>query len=92
MYSRELDGETLTFRVSGKLWKGNALIMFDTRTETLWLHTNGLAIKGPLAGKRLRTEKAIPIILWKHWRELHPDTTVFVWKGMQDAKFMERVP
>jgi hypothetical protein len=51
-FERRVDGQTLTFAVSGRLVKAN-LVMFDRETETLWQQLTGESIRGPLAGKTL---------------------------------------
>lgn len=72
VYARKVDGQELTFVVSGMLWR-NSLILMDQETETLWSHVTGEALRGPLAGKRLQ---ALPVVhtTWKKWRTTHPDT------------------
>ena len=75
MYSRELDGKTYTFGVSGKLWR-DALLMYDHQTRSLWSHITGEAIQGPLKGKRLKPLASMPEIAWKTWRTNYPKTHV----------------
>lgn len=75
MYSRELDGKTYTFGVSGKLWR-DALLMYDHQTRSLWSHITGEAIKGPLKGKKLKPLASMPQITWKTWQDNYPDTRV----------------
>lgn len=74
MYDRTAKGQTLTFAVSGKLWK-RSLVMIDTQTGTLWSHILGEAKRGKLKGTELA---AIPSVItdWKSWRSKHPKTTV----------------
>ena len=73
MYARDIEGETLTFGVSGKLIM-NALVMFDRQTETLWSQFLGEAVEGPLRGTPLEVVPAV-LTRWESWRQLHPDTT-----------------
>ena len=75
MYSRELDGETYTFGVSGKLFR-DALLMYDHQTRTLWSHITGEAVEGELKGKRLKMLAGTPRITWKDWKRNHPLTKV----------------
>ena len=75
MYSRELDGETYTFGVSGKLLR-DALLMYDHQTQTLWSHITGEAVEGELKGKRLKMLTGTPRITWKDWKRNHPLTRV----------------
>ncbi len=74
MYARTVKGRTLTFAVSGKLWK-RSLVMSDKETGTLWSHILGEAKRGPLKGAEL---ESIPSAMtnWKSWRAKHPKTTV----------------
>jgi len=45
IYARRVGDRTLTFIVSGKLWR-DSLIMMDRETRTLWSHVAGEAIHG----------------------------------------------
>jgi len=74
VYAREVQGQTLTFGVSGKLIM-NALVMFDRETETLWSQFLGEAVQGELAGTPLEVVPAV-LTRWESWRQLHPDTEV----------------
>lgn len=76
VYSREVDGTTLTFGIAGQLWKGS-LLMYDEQTWTRWSHHLGLAKLGPLKDKTL---EPVPSMLtdWKSWKGLHPDGTVAI--------------
>lgn len=75
MYSRDLDGKTYTFGVSGKLWR-DALLMYDHQTRSLWSHITGEAIQGPLTGKQLKPLASMPQITWKTWQSNYPATQV----------------
>lgn len=75
MYSRELEGKTYTFGVSGKLWR-DALLMYDHQTRSLWSHITGEAIQGPLKGKKLKPLASMPQISWKTWQDNYPNTSV----------------
>ncbi|MBI2233293.1 MAG: DUF3179 domain-containing protein [Candidatus Aenigmarchaeota archaeon] len=74
VYERIINGETVEFGTSGKLYKSD-LVMYDRKTETYWSQVLGQGIKGDLAGVKL---KAIPVdtVRWKDWRAQHPDTLV----------------
>jgi hypothetical protein len=74
VYAREINGQTLTFGVSGKLW-ANGLIMYDHQTDSLWSHVLGKAITGPMQGTRLRMLAATQTD-WGTWKQLHPTTLV----------------
>jgi Protein of unknown function (DUF3179) len=72
VYARDLDGQTLTFGVSGKLIR-NSLVMYDHETYTLWSHLTGEALSGPLLGHRLQ-QILSEQTTWGRWRAQHPQT------------------
>ena len=74
VYSRDVDGRTLTFGVSGRLYKSNVLI-YDHQTESLWSQLKETAIAGPMAGSRLK-KMAATRTSWKRWVAAHPNTEV----------------
>ena len=74
MYAREVEDQTLTFGVSGMLYK-DALIMFDRETASMWTQVDGRSILGPLAGRQLRALPAIHAT-WKQWKTLYPESQV----------------
>lgn len=71
-----LDGEPLEFRVSGRLYNAN-LLMVDRQTGTFWNQIQGQAVAGPLLG-RAGTLIRIPTSLsfWEDWKAAHPDGQV----------------
>jgi hypothetical protein len=74
VYARNVGDRTLTFGVSGMLWRDN-LVMYDRQTESWWAQANGVAIHGPLKSSKL-TPVSSTMMTWKQWRSLHPDTLV----------------
>ena len=76
IYSRDIDGQTLTFAVEGRLWK-ESMVMYDLETNTRWSHMTGVAKTGPLKGK---TMTPLPSIMtdWQSWRSQHPDGTIVI--------------
>ena len=74
VYDRRVAGRTLTFLVSGKLWR-NSLVMQDEQTGTLWSHVSGEALDGPLEGERVRKLHAVQTT-WESWSGEHPETLV----------------
>lgn len=74
VYERIINGETVEFGTSGKLYKSD-LVMYDRKTDTYWSQVLGQGIKGELAGMKLN---AIPVdtVRWKDWKAQHPDTLV----------------
>jgi len=74
VHAREVDGRTLTFLVSGKLWR-NSLVMQDRETGSLWSHVTGEALEGELKGAQLEILPAVQTT-WAQWRQQHPGTLV----------------
>jgi hypothetical protein len=73
-YERTIDGETVEFGTSGKLYNSN-LIMYDRKTETYWQQIDGKAILGPLTGLEL-TELSIDTVAWREYKDIHADAEV----------------
>ncbi len=74
MYARTLADRTLSFGVSGMLWREN-LVMYDRETGSWWAQATGRAIRGPLEGGTLQMVPS-DMMTWKEWRTRHPDTLV----------------
>ena len=74
VHARKIGDQTLTFIVSGKLWR-NSLIMQDVETGSLWSHVTGEALEGKLAGKHLELLPSVQTT-WSRWLAAHPQTTV----------------
>jgi hypothetical protein len=72
VYDRRVAGRTLTFGVSGMLWREN-LVMYDRETDSWWAQAGGRAIHGPLQGQAL-AQVAASMTTWKDWLARHPDT------------------
>ena len=72
VFAREVESQTLTFGVSGKLIM-NALVMYDHQTETLWSQFLAEAVEGDLQGTKLQFLPGLQTD-WATWVELHPDT------------------
>ncbi len=75
-FERQVDGQTTTFGVSGKLYNSN-LVMYDRLEESYWQQETGVAIIGDAA---VREEKLKPVpmasVFWEDWKESHPETQV----------------
>ncbi|MBT5832197.1 MAG: DUF3179 domain-containing protein [Candidatus Latescibacteria bacterium] len=84
MYRRTVGQRTLTFGVSGKLWR-NALVMYDRETSSLWSHLTGKCIWGAFEGEKLEMVTSVPKIKWKDWHALHPTTKVLT---VQDEEYV----
>ena len=74
MYARSVSGRTLSFGVSGMLWREN-LVMYDRETDSWWAQATGQAIEGPLKGTTLQMRPS-DMMTWKEWRARHPRTLV----------------
>jgi hypothetical protein len=74
VYTRSVNGEELTFGVSGKLYK-SALVMFDRQTNSLWTQVDGSVLRGEMKGAQLQS---VPVVqtTWREWKRMHPDTLV----------------
>jgi hypothetical protein len=74
VYSRNSDGETLEFGVSGKLWNSN-LLMYDKSSESLWSQFLGEAIDGAHSGAQL-AQISSRVMTWKEWKSMYPNGKV----------------
>ena len=79
VYARTVNGQELTFGVSGMLLK-NALVMYDHQTSSLWSQFLGEAIDGPFDGMRLELLSA-QVTTWERWKQEHPSTTAIDKRG-----------
>lgn len=68
-YYRILDGETLEFRVVGGQIR-------DALTESIW-QVDGLALSGPLAGRKLAPVAEAFVSYWFAWAAFHPSATLW---------------
>ena len=74
VYAREIDGQVLTFDVSGLLYQG-ILVMRDKETGSLWSQAISTAIDGHFDGMVLEPVPVERVSLEK-WMEEHPDSLV----------------
>jgi len=74
VYDRTVDGDTLTFGVSGKL-ADDDLVMYDRETDSEWKQSLGECIDGPLAGSQLDVLPA-SVSTFGQFREQHPGGVV----------------
>jgi hypothetical protein len=74
VFDRRLNGETLSFGVSGKL-RASDMVMYDRETEGWWQQALGEGIVGTHTGAQLTQ---LPAILesWAQFRARHPDGLV----------------
>ncbi len=73
-YSREIDGNTTTFGVSGLLYNTN-LIAYDRLTDSNWSQIRRESVNGTLIGREIET---LPLVetSWSTWQRLYPNSTV----------------
>jgi hypothetical protein len=74
VFSRTVDGKSLTFGVSGKLLN-NTLVMFDRDSGSLWSQLYGGAISGELSGTALTVFPSL-LTTWEAWLAQHPQGQV----------------
>jgi hypothetical protein len=69
-----LDGEPITFGVSGFLYNNN-LILYDHQSQSFWPQMLFTAAWGPNSGKQI---DVLPVfeMTWGKWKALFPQTTV----------------
>jgi hypothetical protein len=74
VFDRHIDGNILTFGVSGLLYQSDVLL-YDRFTESLWSQLGMKAVTGPMSGKGLRWLPS-EHLTWAAWREAHPQGKV----------------
>lgn len=76
VYSRSLNGRTLTLAPSGWTYK-NTFVLYDKETMSLWYpNRTGLrAIQGPLFGSEL-PKLSSEDTQWQKWEKKHPGSRV----------------
>ena len=74
VFERVVDGTTLDFGTSGKLYKSD-LVMYDRQSHSLWAQMEGRAIVGTRAGTRLKLVPA-NTLSFEEWRTIHPNGKV----------------
>jgi hypothetical protein len=74
VYVRVAKDDTLTFGVSGMLWR-DAMVMYDHQTDSKWSQISGNAILGERIGQQLQTYYAIQTS-WNAWVDANPGTYV----------------
>ena len=73
MWTREVDGQRLTFHLAGI--NNQNFIMRDEETGTYWQQISGLAISGPLKGRQL-TPVPSDELTFATWKSEQPKGTV----------------
>jgi len=70
----ELDGEPVEWRDAGLLYRGNN-VLYDRQSGSLWDSATGVAVAGPLAGKRAQVVP-VELFTWETWSKANPDVSV----------------
>ncbi|MBI2820350.1 MAG: DUF3179 domain-containing protein, partial [Acidobacteria bacterium] len=87
VYDRTIDGRKFEFGAVGV--QNGTLIMYDQQTKSWWSQLFGKAVDGPMKEKKL-VKLPSTMTTWKKWKALHPDTTVYVKRGIPyDTFFTE---
>jgi len=73
-FSPVIDGQTLTFGVSGLLYNSDVLL-YDKQSESLWSQILATSVNGPSKGRKLKTINTWNTT-WQDWRARHPNTEV----------------
>jgi hypothetical protein len=78
VYSREIDGKTLTISASG--WTYYRLfVLYDYETESIWYHLPGASaltcVAGVYEGRTLK-EVVSAYEPWNKWKQAYPDTKI----------------
>lgn len=87
VYDRVVDGDTLLFGVSGRLYESN-LLMFDQETESLWSQAMGECVVGDLLGKKLPLINSAVISL-EEVEKYFPNARVLSTKTGFDRNYMQ---
>ncbi len=74
VYDRIVNGDTMLFGVSGKLYESN-LLMFDEGTESLWSQALGECVAGDLTGKKLSLANSV-FVSFEQVQKDYPDAEV----------------
>ena len=80
VYGREIDGEVVTFGLTGYT-HGQTFLLYDRMSQSVWHpHKPGEinAVSGKLAGKALPYLAEPTRMPLAQWREAHPDSLVLV--------------
>jgi len=74
VFDPAVDGDVFSFGVSGKLYESN-LLMYDTKTESLWSQSIGEAVVGDMTGKKLSLI-ASQVITFEQFKQTYKDGEV----------------
>ncbi|MBX7107995.1 MAG: DUF3179 domain-containing protein [Chitinophagales bacterium] len=87
VYERLLDGDTLQFGVSGRLYESN-LLMFDDKSESLWSQAMGEAVAGKYTGMKLKLLNT-EVVSFEEVVEDYPSAKILSPKTGYDRNYMQ---
>jgi len=73
-FSADINGEALTFGVSGLLYNSDVLL-YDRQSDSLWSQLKSQAVTGKFKGQKL-TQLPLNQMTWKEWKARYPDGEV----------------
>ncbi len=74
VFSSLVNGEKLTFGVSGLLYNSDVLL-YDNQSESLWSQMMAKSINGKQSGRKLEMLSS-DLTTWGQWKQKYPNTTV----------------
>ncbi len=84
---RRIDGQTLSFGVSGLLLHSNVL-MYDSIHNALWTQVGCRALSGPLAGRSLSHINSWELATFGAWSDRHPEGRVVTFETGYDRNYL----
>lgn len=82
VFDRDTSNGKIELGIAGSLWNDN-MVMYDTKTKSLWSQIRGEAMEGKLKGTKLR-RVASDVVTWRAWKNEHPDTTAVIFSRTSD--------
>ena len=86
VYSRTVEQEELLFGHAGRVLR-NALVVYDSKSNSLWSQFVGEAVQGPYTGTKLELIPSM-ITTWTKWKQEFPDTLAL---ETRDATMMQKM-
>ena len=86
VYSRTIQQEELVFGHAGRVLR-NALVVYDSKSNSLWSQFVGEAVQGPYTGTKLELIPSM-ITTWSKWKEEFPNTLAIETK---EATMMQKM-
>lgn len=89
VYDRKTSEGVLDFGIAGTLWNDN-MVMYDSKTNSLWSQIKGEAMSGRMKGESLKRISS-DIMSWREWKKKYPETTVAVFPRTTDDFWQKKV-